>query len=108
MTPLIFFLTSLFGKLFRKSIQDMALLDSQLVLWVGDAVYTSEKLMNWKGQCICEDCMLVEYESGKHLPPFIRLIACKICYSGVLIGDYISHMIIKHMPPEKRTDFIKS
>lgn len=51
--------------------------------------------------------MTVEYERGQHLPPFIRLMACKICYSGVFIGDYVNHVIIKHLPAEKKTDFVR-
>lgn len=39
----------------------MTELDMQLILLVGDIANMAEKLLNWKGHCICEDCMLVEY-----------------------------------------------
>lgn len=59
---------------FRKLVQDMTELDVQVILWVGDIANMAEKLLNWKGHCICEDCMLVEY--GMFLLQFYKFQKC--------------------------------
>lgn len=45
----------------QKLVQDMSEFDAQIILLVGDTTNIAEKLLNWKGHCVCEECMLVEY-----------------------------------------------
>lgn len=50
----------------QKLVQDMTELDAQIILLVGDTANIAEKLLNWKGHCICEECMLLEYGTFMH------------------------------------------